>query len=289
MGVPDQVFNTHAQELTIQAMQGQQDLCSLGMMLEIASDGLICGAMDQIIKNLARATEATRWIPQGASLWATKQRITNLYTRVQASAGAYLGYQYGVKAPFRDYSEFWSTIERYWKDGKSLQPFWEKTNIYQKGGKILATGSPDVNYSVRLGLHYDVGNTDLISDTLNILNQYGFGLSFTKMWDIVPLSFAIDWVYNVSSVLETLDAKLNKYRCPIKRVWRSYKAERTFDISSIPNINQWAGTITETLYDRLLINSLPHISTAVAAKDATKGTMSTSSLDEAVALVVVLT
>jgi hypothetical protein len=97
------------------------------------------------------------------------------------------------------------------------------------------------------------------------------------VWDLVPFSFAIDWIVNVTGALEMLDARLNAARYPVQYYWRSFRAERTISILN-QNVKfvEYARQAEPRLPPVRQICDWPHL----------RGTLSSSNLDEAMAFIV---
>lgn len=95
------------------------------------------------------------------------------------------------------------------------------------------------------------------------LNELGFTDPATVMWELLPLSFVVDWFVNVGQVLESLH-EFQQWR--VERGIKSYRNRRTQEETRIKNYTGNLSNYTETggpqtfvkvLCDRSLQGSLP--------------------------------
>lgn len=244
-------FSKYDSEGFTQALNNIQDVPTCMIAAGIAIDGLIMQAVSSstaVLNNLAR---------QGKSL----DKLKNI-------GKLDLAVNYGVLAPFRDYVDFYKTVTQYYKDG--LNPFFE-TGTTTRLSKKLGAWSMELYY----GIHYNPMQSNLIQDSFGIAYQAGLGLPPTQIWDLIPFSFAVDWLLNVQGLLETLDAELNSQRYPVKYCWHTVKATR--------NVRILNTDCSLVYYNRVALDTVPPIS-ADFSWHGVKGTLSLRNIDEAVSL-----
>lgn len=80
-----------------------------------------------------------------------------------------------------------------------------------------------------------------------------------NMWDLVPYSFVIDWVFPVDTALEGLDTEARLSVLPIKQVLRSDKYKLVFSPAWCAQVLGCTGTLEFSTYERYSMNTLPPI------------------------------
>lgn len=127
-------------------------------------------------------------------------------------------------------------------------------------------------------------------DYINAFYRWGLLLSFSDAWDLVPLSFAIDWVWpGVKSVASAVDSVLNSHRLKISYVSRTSRMDLNWSIrgpASELGVQSWVN-LPSFLYWRDYSHNVPSIRFLESFNQESKaGTLTYSSLPQAVALLV---
>lgn len=127
-------------------------------------------------------------------------------------------------------------------------------------------------------------------DYINAFYRWGLLLSFSDAWDLVPLSFAIDWVWpGVKSVASAVDSVLNSHRLKITYASRTSRMDLNWSIrgpTSELGAQSWVN-LPSFLYWRDYSHNVPSIRFLESFNQESKaGTLTYSSLPQAVALLV---
>lgn len=231
-----------------------------------------------------KVTGAVRTV-SGEEVKGIRQSISAYDTLLRTSKGAadiHLAVQYGVKAPYHDYVDIAQQIAQDHNQG-GMVPYFNNTHVARRNVSLAEDSDGiDGNLTVICGLAFDAGKTDLYYDGLNILWQR-FALTWSDLWDLVPLSFAIDWIVNISSLLKAYEASQISTYYPVDLVWRTFSYESKELTVELP---QAQGTVKCTYYDRYADKSvLPNFSNFIASADV-GGTISLNNAKEAVSLAV---
>lgn len=76
------------------------------------------------------------------------------------------------------------------------------------------------NYRVRCT--FSVNCSDILpKDTQSFLSKYGMDLSLSKVWDMIPYSFVVDWFFHVGDFLQRLESIGNAIALPVTNCWCS--------------------------------------------------------------------
>lgn len=244
----------HQDEVMADALNSLQDLPTLSIAAQIGLDGLITQALSQVGLSISELIRG--------------RGIEKLKSLAQVD----LASKYGVLAPLADYKDLFETCMRYYSEG--VRPFYEKS----------AVGSRTYSYGpwtsrITCGIAWNWTKSNVWMDSFALIHQGGLDLMPSQVWDLIPFSFAIDWLVNISSLLERLDAEINSQRYPVDYAWRTFRAER--------NVLLFGQEVRCVAYKRERLRRLPDLLTDFEWRSV-RGTLSTSSLTEAVALAVSL-
>ena len=92
--------------------------------------------------------------------------------------------------------------------------------------------------------------SDSVSELAGFLQMMDLDLTAENIWDLIPLSFVVDWVANVGDVLDRFDKLAQLDRYSIFLTGRSLKASTTVAPDRIPGLQSVVGTISATYYKR---------------------------------------
>lgn len=196
----------------------------------IASEFAIEGSISASIAKWLKATSgALARIPA-----STRGKYRYLQDTLKIISSAYLGYQWGVAAPLRDYNSLYDALTEHPEPQRGASA----VDRWQVG---------DWRCSHRLSIAYQ--QLDPKIEALRFLKQR-FGVSFfdvpTIAWELLPMSFAFDWLINVQSLIGSFSTSLKQAAWPIQFMWSTVIREREI----------YPG-VFERYYDRLHISDPP--------------------------------
>jgi hypothetical protein len=220
---------------------------------EIAMDGLVINTISSLSQ---RARSSIRKAgPLGSKLSACFKLLPSTY----------LAYQYGISAPLREYASLPGALE----------------NQFTDLGPLVGTHSTtfdDFIVSSRVSLN--IGSPSSSRQAANLAFLTKGGLSLDDLWDLVPLSFVVDWFLNISKLLEAGRASQIYSELPIKSATFSTSFER-----DVPLPANARGSIHHRCYIRKYLqgSSLPAEVFSFSLQDF-RGTLSLRNVDEGLAL-----
>lgn len=134
------------------------------------------------------------------------ETIGRLMTTPSAKLAAqgYLTWHYGLRLMMKDTEELIKAIKSY---------SFRLTTRRQH--RTSAVQQLDDGRIVRLSM-YAAPYDERMNELLRMLNEFDFLPTLANLWDVVPFSFVVDWIFNVSSLLEGLDAQMLKSVIPIR-------------------------------------------------------------------------
>jgi hypothetical protein len=250
-------------ELLQTALNSTQEIPTLSVACQLGFDGLVMQALSGMFAE----------VPSLATLTSFKEVL-------QKVGKLDLAYQWGVEAPISDYMTIFKSLDK-WYGGRiingkpvnnGLQPFFWKASVSRKT-------VDDNGWTVRLvtGIQWDYLKGSSVEDFFGIIHSAGLEITLNQAWDLVPGSFAVDWLVNVSGILDQLDAILNSWRYPIQYYWHSFLAERYITILGQRVQVKW--------YERNALPRLPKIRLNVSW-DTLRGTLSSRNAGTALAFLV---
>lgn len=129
-------------------------------------------------------------------------------------SGYYLWYHYGVRLSFKDYKQILSDLV----SAKPLQNTYgirarSKRSLYIHGIQRQITFSMKSYLTDRIDA--------IAAEARRGLDAGGFSINMKNLWDLVPYSFVVDWIVNLSDYMELWDKGLlafDTYECQ-KRVF----------------------------------------------------------------------
>lgn len=149
----------------------------------------------------------------------------NPVAALRALSGAYLGYKYAVASTGRD-------IQSIRKLGpgvlKRIQRPEMSIDIRRSSDSVSLRHPYFSFYDVRLSAEYILKrNTDLESQIIIALDSLGLLPSPGNLWDLVPLSFCVDWFYNLGNVFEAMRYERDTWHYTLHRRIESQKFQFT--------------------------------------------------------------
>lgn len=138
---------------------------------------------------------------------------------------SWLAYRYSYKTTVSDIQEMASLLSRL----ASLTH-----------GSIMSYGQArdrDVIYYAAI----EVPLVDLLpSDVRSACKTLGARVSLANVWDMIPYSFVVDWFFQISNLLESIDAWLQTSELTFSKVWYSFKSVYP-DSPSTSAYGRWLG------------------------------------------------
>lgn len=245
------------------ALNSTQEIPTLSVACQLGFDGLVTQALAEIYASA----------PSLATLTSFKEVL-------QKVGKLDLAYQWGVEAPIADYITIFKSLDKWYGgrivNGKSihngLQPFFWKASVSRET-------ISDNGWAVKLvtGIQWDYLKGSSVEDFFGILHSAGLDLTFEQVWDLVPGSFVVDWLVDVSGVLDQVDAIINSWRYPVRYYWHSFLAERYITILGQRVQVKW--------YERKALPRLPKIKLNVSWDDL-RGTLTSRNAGTALAFLV---
>lgn len=178
----------------------------------------------------------------------------------------YLGLNYGVSAPVREYSRLPGALSSITEEiGPLVGRSFRQTDVFQQ----------DTRCTLQLGAPM----SDRQFKNLSYLTKGG--LSLDDLWELVPLSFVVDWILNLSALFEAGRASQIYSELPIQYATISTVFERTVDLPE-----GLTGDVHHRCYIRSYRpgDSLPPDVYSFDVRDI-RGTLSIRNIDDAAALI----
>jgi len=217
------VFRYGSPKFSLAFAQGVVDGC-LGRLMRPVSPiepihpGILCAeASERLNRSKVNMLEFIADLKNPTELIPKLRKLRSF----KGLASSYLGMQYGV-LPFKDdlkniYEALIRRVPRI--DRYGLR------NVY--GGRTQMTTVDEITYTCQQSVKLGVANEDSrLLSLINGIESWGFLPTFENVWDLVPLSFVIDWFVQVGDLLESVDARLRYERYDIKYATTSQKDTR---------------------------------------------------------------
>lgn len=184
-----------------------------------------------------------------------KIKLNNL-RKLKTHASNHLAVNYGILPTIDDLKAIvgaFSKAHTYDRDGRKLV-YSADVKTYSPNGpssRLLATSTRRIKIAIR-------SQDSRSGSLLESLENWGFGLNFSNLWDLIPYSFVLDWFIDIGDLLESVDSSIRLQRLPIEYVTRSDKLEitRLFDSKTwvTPGL---VGSLTRVNYIRTSGEDVP--------------------------------
>jgi hypothetical protein len=215
------------------------------------------------------------------------KRVKTLKDFAKYLASTKLWYEYGYKLPLKTLSQ-WSTALKPQQIAKyCLTP----GELRSGTNRVLYKGHPlfepedtvEIEMDTRLGLGLKPQSETV--EFINSLYRYGVLMSLADGWDLIPLSFAVNWVTTLpAQFAQKLSNYADYWRFSYSYARRTYKGHVCY---------AGAYTVDFDFYIRNYSCDIPKMSMnkqlRLIGDEGITGSLSLSSLDEAVSLITVLT
>jgi hypothetical protein len=188
-----------------------------------------------------------RDIPNAKDLIPKLKNLKELKTH----AGNFLAMKYGILPTISDLETIVGAF-------KGRKPFFDKfgSEVFNASNKAeLVQGS--TTFSLAQYIKVPVANEDnQFHQLLDGLENFGLGLTFSNAWDLVKLSFVLDWFIDVGGFLERIDQNLRLARYNIPYVTMSRKKAIQGEISPLNGL-ALTGPIKWRYYHRWVSSHCP--------------------------------
>jgi len=161
----------------------------------------------------------------------------------------YLSYKYGVRLTVSDCIEMYKSLPR------AVEQYSRKFS-WVRSVESIQTPSSSPLFSSRLDTyHYKIYYDNVDTGMRKFLNHWwntGLFPSLKNSWDLIPLSFVVDWFINVSDALSQYDASTYWSTCLVEGAIASKKSQFQGVASELvfPGISRCAGSLTVKKYVR---------------------------------------
>jgi len=91
---------------------------------------------------------------------------------------------------------------------------------------------------------------DCVSELAALVNMFDLDFTLENIWDMVPLSFVVDWVANVGDVLDRLDTLGEMEQFSIFLTGKTLKVETTLAVDEIRQLTSMSGNVSAKYYKR---------------------------------------
>lgn len=150
--------------------------------------------------------------------------------RLGMLCGLWLGYRYGIMATYYDITS-WS---RDLKTGKYRVRFTSNSSSsYNHTDNGLVTSNPHFDVSTassRMRTTRSSAGCLVAPDVGGSWGDHGVTRVLSTAWELIPLSFVLDWCYDVSQRIAAFETS---FLCSVKGTWISHKSDlvwqRTYD------------------------------------------------------------
>lgn len=210
------------------AMQSFERLATFRLALELMSDGLVLQASSQLARTIDRLLSTSK----GTSVVLKNGRlIQENLSKAKLLSQAYMTYNWGIRAALGDYGKLLSLL--------SKGDYYNQINNPYLVGRYT-TKIREWEVSFVAGCQVSMSEMDSISSTLYFLHKYGYDLTANDIWEVIPLSFAVDWLIDVSDWLDSLERSYTYASFPIRGSWLTLKGVTTLQLTDFYGV----GTIT---------------------------------------------
>lgn len=159
-----------------------------------------------------------------------------------------------------------------------------------KNKNIPQEGRYGLSGSAKFVINLGVSTFDDWRDYINAFYRWGLLLSISDGYDLIPLSFVLDWIWSgIQAAANTLTAMADSYRLNLTYAFRSSKLDLTWRLRgpALPIMGAATIEIPVKVYHRVYSNKLPSLSLwETLNQESTSGTLNISSLPSAVALLI---
>lgn len=177
-------------------------------------------------------------------------RLKNLKS-LKTHAGNFLAFKYGILPTASDLMLIIGAF-------KARKPYFDKfgSQVFNASNRVVQEVGL-MAYTLDQYVKVPIANEDCdLQRLLDALDNFGMGLTLSNAWDLVKLSFVLDWFIDVGGFLERIDNNLRLLRYNIPYVTMSCKKTAIGEISP-SNSNLMSGPIEWRYYHRWVSSHCP--------------------------------
>lgn len=168
----------------------------------------------------------------------------------KAAANAWLSYYYGARLTVKDtYAQISGIVRR-----SQLRIMDVSTLRSRSTGSITLPDGTTISGYRALTVYYQ-SHCNWIVDTWRTLRRYGLNPSLSLAWDLVPLSFVVDWLAPIGDALEYFDGKTFQQSLSIVESLQTNKYIQKSD-AALLGFPGYAGDVVITYYERHLVKGV---------------------------------
>lgn len=174
---------------------------------------------------------------------------------LNSAANTYLAGYYGTRLTMSDLEKFSSGISDFiWK---YYSEFRHAERLLHRAKGATVVDSLGAEWTVRTNYNLSYNPYQGISEFSQVLTDTGWGFNFHQIWECIPLSFVVDWFYDVTKVLKAFDEESYYRTLDINYELRSIEAST--DITQLVTSRYgWACSLRYEIYQRN-VSSVPTI------------------------------
>lgn len=148
----------------------------------------------------------------------------------KAWANLWLSYRYGLLLTIRDALAIRDAYDAYCRRKRSNRPF---STIRSQLSDDISAGE-EYHAKVHQKVYYR-STVNAIEDFILLCRKWDLYPSWENIWDLIPLSFVVDWFIDVQSFMSKIDKRKDLDRLPVEYVLYSSK---TTSGSGVPEVRR---------------------------------------------------
>lgn len=148
----------------------------------------------------------------------------------KAWANLWLSYRYGLRLTIHDALEIRRAYDAYCKRKRSNRPF---STVRSQLSDDISAGE-EYKAKVHQKVYYR-STVNAVEDFIFLCRRWDLYPSWENIWDLIPLSFVVDWFIDVQSFLSEFDKRKDLDRLPVEYVLYSSK---TTSGSGVPEVRR---------------------------------------------------
>jgi hypothetical protein len=178
---------------------------------------------------------------------------------VKLLASLHLWWKYFLQIGVMTLTDLRGVARFVWERQDALMAEIRNSDLQGRGRHDEETGSDmfgkcSRTYTAKVVYRFPGNSVDGWLDTLNIL---GFTPRLSDLWDIVPYSFALDWVISIENVVERLELNSISQRMPLCYAVLGDKIEWDYSTLMSDGVQTLSVNLVGVEYDRGVVDELP--------------------------------
>lgn len=149
---------------------------------------------------------------------------------LKAWANLWLSYRYGLRLTIQDALQIRSAYDAYCRRKRSDRPF---STVRSQLSDDISAGE-EYHAKVHQKVYYR-STVNAIEDFILLCRRWDLYPSWENIWDLIPLSFVVDWFIDIQEFMTKLDKRKDLDRLPVEYVLYSSK---TTSGSGVPEVRR---------------------------------------------------